>query len=294
MRIIILAFVFLSCTQDNTEPISSSQPYQFSQEPKQIFKLSKKLNEISGLAMSADGRLFAHDDESARINQIDYATGKITKSFFVGKKTLKKDFEGLAIVNDLFYLVTSDGVLYEFKEGEDGKHVKYDKIKTTLTQKNDVEGLCYDPTSGSLLLACKGDPGKGFAGYKTVYSFSLTEKTLSKQPILKIDTKKINVLVEKNVSEKLADFFLLSEKGFAPSGIELHPKRNTFFIVSAKGRMLLEITRNGDIIDLALLNKKIHPQPEGIAFTATGNLIIADEGGNRKASLCIYMYHENN
>ena len=105
--------------------------------------------------------------------------------------------------------------------------------------------------------------------------------------------EKIDALVEQNFSEKVADFFLLSESGFAPSGIELHPKRDTFFIISAKGRMILEMSRNGDIIDIVFLNKKIHPQPEGIAFTAKGDLIIADEGGNGKASLCIYTYYDN-
>ena len=121
--------------------------------------------------MSEDGRLFAHDDELARISQIDYTNGNIIKSFFIGEKTIEGDFEGLAIANHFFYLVSSDGVIYEFVEGKEGTHVDFQKYRTKLKSKNDVEGLCYDPLDNTLLLACKGDPGKGDAGFKTVYSF---------------------------------------------------------------------------------------------------------------------------
>jgi len=294
MRLLFFILFIMSCTTKNTDKITSIDSYTFGEEPDCVYKLSKKLHEISGLAMSADGRLFAHDDESARISQLDYTSGKILKSFLVGKKTLRKDFEGLAIAHHLFYLVSSDGTLYEFEEGKDGKHVDYKKFKTQLELKNNVEGLCYDPTTDALLLACKGNPGKEYSGSKAIYSFSLSAKKLSKKPKLKISIEDISKRVEKNFSQKIADFFQLSEETFAPSGIELHQKKETLFILSAKGRLIVEVSREGELLDLTLLNKKYHTQPEGITFTPEYDLIIADEGVNDKATLSIYSYLDKN
>jgi uncharacterized protein YjiK len=290
MKVILIIIFLIGCTINPRELSKGINSYNFSAEPDRVFKLSNKLKEISGLAMDKNNRLFGHEDESSKIYQIDHSSGKIVKSFTVGKKTIKKDFEGLAIASDLFYLVTSSGDIYEFGEGDDDEHVKYDKFKTFLQAKNDVEGLCYDKASESLLLACKGDPGKDYKGYKTVYSFSLINKKLSEQPVLKVDLSIIEKQMEKGFSKKLADFFQISEGGFAPSGIEIHPKSGTYYILSANGRLILELSRNNEILGISMLNKKNHPQPEGIAFSVTNELIIADEGGNGKALLTVYTY----
>ena len=80
------------------------------------FSLPKDLKEISGLAMSSDGRLFCHNDEKGIIYQLDYKTGTILNKFKLGWLTVQRDFEGIAIAENVFYLVTSSGVIYRFKE----------------------------------------------------------------------------------------------------------------------------------------------------------------------------------
>ena len=50
------------------------------------FILPKSLKEISGLAVSQDGRLFGHDDERSVIYQLKPVNGKIIKKFIVEKK----------------------------------------------------------------------------------------------------------------------------------------------------------------------------------------------------------------
>jgi uncharacterized protein YjiK len=249
--------------------------------------------ELSGLAMTKDGRLFGHNDEKADIYQIDYSNGSIIKSFSIGEKTLKKDFEGIAIVNDLFYLVTSNGEIYEFREGEVKSAVPYKKYKTKLTSKNDVEGLCYDPDTESLLLACKGYPGKNYDGKRAIYSFSLPKKKLKKNPRFLISIEEINSLNESDFTQKLGDFFLLTENSFAPSGIEKHPQRNSFFILTSQGRMILEISAQGELLGKILLDKKHHNQPEGITFTKDYALLISDEGGSGKAKISRYPAARN-
>jgi hypothetical protein len=77
------------------------------------WNLPKRLDEISGLALSTDDRLFAHDDgNAASSTRIDWHRGRIVKGFALGDPPVKDDFEGIAIAGTDFYLVTSGGVLY--------------------------------------------------------------------------------------------------------------------------------------------------------------------------------------
>jgi hypothetical protein len=119
------------------------------------WKLPKRLKEISGLALSSDERLFAHDDEQAVIYQIDWQRGGLVKAFALGDPPLRDDFEGIAIAGDDFYLITSNGILYRTKEGADGAHVEYERIDTGIGAQCEVEGLTTDLRRNLLLVACK-------------------------------------------------------------------------------------------------------------------------------------------
>src|SRR5690606_8221903 len=85
--------------------------------------LPPALVEVSGLALSPDGRLFAHGDEQAEVLQIDVRTGARVKGFTLGSPALTGDFEGIAIVGERFFLVTSGATIVEFREGGDGESV---------------------------------------------------------------------------------------------------------------------------------------------------------------------------
>ena len=61
------------------------------------FDLPGRLEEISGLAITPEGRLFGHDDERAVVHEIDAEGGEVGKRFTVGDPPLAGDFEGMAI-----------------------------------------------------------------------------------------------------------------------------------------------------------------------------------------------------
>jgi uncharacterized protein YjiK len=284
----IMLLCIIGCSTQGPNPMTTIDSFLFDQETRETIKLPNKLQELSGLAMTNDGRLFGHNDEKADIYQIDLNEGKIIKTFFVGEKTLHEDFEDLTIVNRKFYMVSAGGDIYQFEEGDDGIHVPYRKYKTKLNIKNDVEGLCYDPETDALLLACKGDPGKDYKGKRAVYAFFLSEKTLQKKPRFLISIEEVYEGMKLDLNQKIADFFLLTENVFAPSGIEKHPVTGHFFIVSAQGRILIEISSQGNILGRCMLDKKLHAQPESITFTPDLNLLIGDEGGNGRARITKY------
>ena len=259
-------------TKDTTIDSELSK-YNFEPEESLRIKLPGELQEISGLTMTDDGRLFGHNDEKGFVYQIDYTNGDIVKKFSLGKKYEREDFEDIAYANNKFYMVSSKGNIYEFEEGNDGESVTYNILETDLKSKYDVEGLCYDPVTNSLLLACKGYPGKDFKKQKAVYSFSLDEMKLEKEPRFLIDLSEI-------------------KKTFNPSGIERNPTTGTFFIIAANGSAIIEISKDGKLIDKKKLPPVIHEQPEGITFTPDRSLIISDEGDFTSGSIVIHKYQE--
>ncbi|MBC7788949.1 MAG: hypothetical protein H7Z74_03295, partial [Anaerolineae bacterium] len=100
--------------------------YDMSRDPQRRVLLPGKLAEISGLAISQDGRMFAHDDERAVIFELN-ASGEIVKSFELGDRTVRGDFEGLAMAGGRFYMITSDGIIYEADEGDNGERVAFER-----------------------------------------------------------------------------------------------------------------------------------------------------------------------
>ena len=260
--------------------------------PVSRLKLPAELKEVSGITLTGDNRLFAHDDEKGTVYQLDMKTGKIIKRFSIlekrwfGTDLVIEDFEDIAVVGKRFYMVTSSGVIYGFGEGKDGAKVEAVRHETFLNDLFDVEGLCYDPLTGSLLLACKEYPteislrqllfSKKKTGLKLkpVYSFSLRNKALDKVPRFLIDSEPL-----KKKS---------SEKKFKPSAIARHPQSGTFFFLASKGKLLVEIGADGNVLDVARLPKKDHHQPEGLAFTSDNEMLISNEGVVGSASLRRY------
>ncbi|NTW64654.1 MAG: hypothetical protein HGA46_11425, partial [Chlorobiaceae bacterium] len=72
--------------------------YGIGESPKKVVILPTKLREISGLALSGEGKLFTHNDEKGVVYQLDLMTGRIIKKFYLvmdigkGKRCVKDDF----------------------------------------------------------------------------------------------------------------------------------------------------------------------------------------------------------
>ncbi|MEW5797918.1 MAG: SdiA-regulated domain-containing protein [Bacteroidota bacterium] len=257
----IVAAVLFSQTQK-----PELRSYDFAAKNIVQVELPKPLKEISGLAVSNDGKLFAHHDESGDLFQINSADGSVVKKFSLGPRRVSEDFEGIAIAGDLLYLVTSSGVLYEFAEGNNNEKVPYKVFETPLLEEYDVEGLCYDPNTKCLLLACKGYSGLANIGSKAVFAFSLTTKKMERLPRFLLSLKELEAM--------------LHDKPFHPSGIEYVPATGTFFILDSYIKSVIEISPEGKVLQSVKLKNTLHKQPEGITLLRDGTLCISDEGSN--------------
>ena len=275
MRRAAVAVAALSLLVSTRLAVPSSLDDLVRQPPSAEWRLPKRLKEISGLAMSDGNRLFAVDDEIAIVYEIDYDNGKLLKAFAFGEPALRGDFEGLALVEDRFYLLTSDGILYDAKEGHDGYHVSYNRIDTGLGRQCEFEGLSEDVTPGALLLACKALRKRADIDVLSIFRWPLGT---DRSP----ESERIDLPIEQ-ITE------VLGTPKLRPSGIAVHPLRDTLVLVAARERALIELDANGRLLSALVLPKKNrHPQAEGIEFASNGSLILADEGQRGRATMVIY------
>lgn len=234
------------------------------------FDLPGRLDEISGLAFTPDGRLFAHDDERGRVYQIDPMTGEVGKRFDLGEEVVRGDFEGIAIVGERFFLISSTGFLYEFREAGDRESTGYRVTDTRVGASCEVEGLDYDPLDEVLLIACKvSTPDRGVI---VVYRLPL-DPARDRSPPLEIPRAQLPAHA--------------LDAGFDPSAVTVDPT-GTLLLLSGGHNALIEVDRSGRILAGVELSKKRHPQPEGLAFGPDGTLYISDEKNGKDARLTAY------
>lgn len=238
-------------------------------------KLSRSLDEISGLAVAADGRLFAHADERAQIFELDRATGRIVKRFSLGAPAVRGDFEAIALAGDRIVLATSDGVLYAGPEGSDGEAVPFTVTRTGVGRSCEVEGMAYEPADRSLLLACKAARSRAVHGYLTVFRWSLDRRALAPEPALRVPLTRITGPL------RLAEFH--------PSELVRDPVTGHYLVLAARARALAEVTPDGRLVRGARLRADLHRQAEGLAIGRDGSLLVADEGAGGCATLTTYV-----
>ncbi len=237
--------------------------------------LPADLAEISGLALTPDGRLFAHNDETARITELDYRRGTVIKHFFAGEKGLRGDFEGLAYAKDRFFLLSSNGTLYEFREGAEGERVEYTTHDTHLGKECEFEGVAYDSAANSLVLACKNVFVKQSKHMVVLYRYSLGNAG-------GVETSKLTVPFSEAIGKN-------GWKKLQPTDITVDPFSGNYVLVAAQEKALVELTPAGAVVFSRPLGGR-HPQAEGIAITRDHILIISDESVNAAATITLYRW----
>jgi uncharacterized protein YjiK len=257
--------------------------FHYSIDAFEQWKLPKSLREISGLAVTPDGRLFAHGDEHGVVHQLDYHGGRLVKSFALARangKPLKRDFEGITAAGDDLFMVTSDGTLLRFKPGQDGDKVAFQTIDTGSGSYCEVEGLAYQPPSPTqnhaLLLACKDVFGKRPTGDVVILSFSLETSRL--------DPQRRIVIAGQQIAAALG-----STKPLSPSGIAISPRSGNLLLVAARQGAVMEATADGTLVSVFRWPmERYHRQTEGIVQLNDGTLLVADEGNKKRGRLGVY------
>jgi hypothetical protein len=235
------------------------------------------LAEISGLTLTDDGRLLSHGDERGIVWEIDPRRGVLVKSFSVGERAEHGDFEAIATVGDRLFLLTSKGRLVETREGANGARMPYRRYETGLGKRCELEAMAWDPDAGRLLIPCKRPLHHALKRDDAVVLFRIPlpgaggDTTMTEIPLDRFTTS-------------------LGTRGFHPSDVARVPANGDFVLVAGIERAIAEITPDGRVVWARRLPPALHPQPEGVAVTRDGAIIVSDEARGGTAAITVYPY----
>lgn len=226
------------------------------------------LREVSGLAFASAGRVLAHSDERGDIVEIDYRRGTVVRRWQMGRPVIRGDFEGIELVGEDVTLMTSDGRLFTGRIPEAGNVITPVTVRdTALGRRCELEGLAR-AFDGSWLLGCKA-PGKRSREYG-FRVFGWSESTAS--------------LSGAGLSVRLGTV----GRPLHPTAV-VQPGMESMVVLFGPEHAIGEFGVGGSLRSLHALDSRRHPQPEGLAITADGALLIADEArGPRGGTLTVY------
>ena len=286
---IVAFFIFFACKNNNQSgkknpvividskkkpaasvenPDSTKHNYDL-KNPDRKWKLPEQLVEVSGNTWIDSNHLILIEDTHPvlYVIKIDDKNATLEKTIpFAEQDKEKFDIEDVTNVNNTVYALWSHGVLFKINDWMAKPEV--DEIKTFLKKNNNVEGLCYDPVTQKLLLACKdrSDIENEEKSTRAVYQFDMTQNKLDEQPFL---------LIHKKDFEKVAD----EKLEFNPSAIAIHPRTHDIYLLSTRDNKCMAVySHEGTLKDFQFIDKDLMPQPEGICFSPEGKLYISSEG----------------
>jgi hypothetical protein len=145
--------------------------------------------------------------------------------------------------------------------------------------RNEFEILYHDKQKRQLVLLCK-DCEQDDKNSLTAFAFNLDSSAYATAPAYVIDIRKIEELMDE---KKLR---------FKPSAATVNPLTNDLFIVSSINKALVISDLNGVPKQVYKINPKLYKQPEGIAFTPRGDLLISNESADIGAANVLFFKYK--
>lgn len=263
------AVIFSSCNNDissknglipkdaTSAQFKDSDFYNFSQPF--VINLPAILDEISGIAYyPKDTSVFAIIDEEALLFKIPLNNAMNIQQWAFGKAG---DYEDIVLKDSIFYVLVSNGGIRTVRfEGNDIKTVKFDFILDTKKKENEFESMYVD--SGSIIIVCKDcDADKKIKTSR--YSFDVNTGTYQE--------------IEPLLNDKVASMVDEEKLKLKASAAAIHPITKELYVISAVNKTLYIFDQSLHPKEFYELNPKVYKQPEGIAFTPEGDLIISNE-----------------
>ncbi len=258
--------------------------------PDEVFELPPELDEISGIAVKDAGQILCVQDEREIIFVYDIRMKRVTGKLDYG---YSGDYEDIAGAGGTVYMLRSDGVLSEIDNYESPGFSRQTYATGIPWKEN--EGLCYDGKNNRLLIAPKETPGKDALQKRSryIYGFDLVSKRLAAEPAYRFSLSDIEAFaaafdvrtpMKGDGRDKKPDISMQI------SAIAIHPITGDLFVLSGPDRLLYVFRADGSIVYLERLDKDVLGQPEGIAFLASGDMLISSEGGKKPARLAFFRY----
>lgn len=274
-RLLTLAFMVCFMAQASCGPetvtIVAHPPGYLLAQPK-VIKLPQVLDEISGLAYyPKDSSLFAIQDEEGFLYKIfPYHPDSMMRWKFAGHG----DFEDLLILDSDFYILRSDGDLFECRINDSVSTIKYD----FPDKGNEFESIYYDPQLRRIKLVCK-DCEHDKKKTLSTYSFDPVTKDYDADSF-KYDVKEIARI---QGEDKIK---------FKPSAAAINPLNGKLYLLSAVNGLLVVVGKDGMIENAYDLDEALYKQPEGIAFAPDGTMFISNESADVGAATILIIPYQ--
>lgn len=235
--------------------------------------LKKPLREISGISYRSPSELLAVNDELGLIFTVNPINSDYSRRPF-GKKG---DYEEMVQTPEGYFVLKSNGDLHQL---DAGSFEEINVYSGSFPRYTEFESMAYDPKSHQLLLICK-TCGRN-ADSIFVWRFDLHTRNYLVEPAFTIPLRAIRNMGKDDTLE------------CQPSAAAYHPIRNTIFILASIGKILLECTPDGKLLSVHGINGDVFQQPEGICFAPNGDMYIANEGRQSKATILYFPYQQAN
>jgi hypothetical protein len=179
------------------------------------------------------------------------------------------------LADSTFYVLESNGNIIQFRFIRPDSVIAKEHV-STIPGKNEFEILYRDPRNKNLVLLCK-DCEADDKNSLSAFAFNTDSNSFVTNPVFVMDIRKIEDLMdEKKVR-------------FKPSAATVHPLTNELFIVSSINKVLVVADLNGVPKAVHKISPKIYKQPEGMAFTPRGDLLISNESADIGAANILFF-----
>ena len=249
---------------------------EYNLEKPMVLKLGDALMEISGIFFyPKDSSVFAISDDNGLLFKIHLTGNYVTQKWKFDKK---RDFEDIVMHDSTFYVLESNGNIHtiNFSPAGDTVFTRNDVFPTADKKKNEFESLYYDASRKSLIMICKdceNDKKKSV----TAWAFD-PESGVFTEAVYKIS---VDPIAQRAGEEKMK---------FKPSAATINPLTGDVWILSSINQLIVVTDADGNCKEVFTLNPVIFNQPEGIAFTPWGDLLISNEAGDKYNSATLLIF----
>jgi hypothetical protein len=236
------------------------------------------LREISGISVVSDTLIYCIQDELGAIFEFDPVREEIKQMY---RFTDIGDFEDIAVINGLIYVLRSDGKIFEYSI-EKGSIVGEKFIQTDSP---DIEGMCV--YGDFLYISNKAEEVNQDVNCRSIHRINLQTR-IAAERFLEININELNsFLIEKYGLTTSIDF------DFNPSGLDFNPTTGELYVLSATDR-LIAVFKDKQLTNIIPLAADRYYKPEGISFSRNGDLYISSEGDKKGFSPGkIFMFKAN-
>jgi len=268
--------------QDPVQPPAPAPP-----AVSELLRLPKVLREVSGIVALAQDRLLCVQDEVGALFTVSLL-GAASSSEPFGPKG---DYEGLALVGAVPWVLRSDGALLELARVADGWQVA--RTVRLPERYSDWEGLCWDQAEARLLCMPKDRAGadKEQSDERPVFAVDPRSGEVAAKPALVLSRK---ALIAAAAAGGHVVPTRTNDKGRVRVALELAcselclvPGKRELLLLSAVDHLLLRVDFEGRLLATRLLDPELLPQAEGMTFLPDGRLVVASEGRNGRGRMVV-------